>query len=93
MFPIDPKKLTIVDYHGGSGGILPPSGIKGRSPLWGFRGQSPLPLIVLIIVLIIILIGVRGTTPSKKAVLINNEKRNFYGKYYRRKSCLGSRKS
>ena len=32
-------KIRTVDYHGGSGGILPPSGVKGRSPL---------PLIVLI---------------------------------------------
>ena len=32
---------------GGSGGFFPPTGVWGQSPQWGFRGQSPLPLIVL----------------------------------------------
>ncbi len=31
---------------GGSGGFFPPTGVWGQSPQWGFRGQSPLPLIV-----------------------------------------------
>ena len=59
MIFLDPKIETVDCHgcgvcflcgnnHGGSGGILPPSGVKGQSPLWGFRGQSPLPLIVLI---------------------------------------------
>ena len=33
---------------GGSGGFFPPTGVWGQSPQWGFRGQSPLPPIVLI---------------------------------------------